>query len=178
MKKILFAFMAFATLFAVSCNKEDEKTEGNTNGNTAANASIEGRWDAPRSTESPDDIAFVAIFAGENLDLYVIPWGEHMRGTFTLTDGLIDYNITEAYNASSVPVHYDEDGIMTQNAWEAGNLDATTLELSAGYNWYTMRGVELNRVKGNFGQFEFTINGNTATSTMGGIHDLVFHKVQ
>lgn len=170
MKKILFAFMAFATLFAVSCDKEEENTE--------ENASIEGRWEAPRHADNPDDIAFVAIFAGENLDLYVISWGQHMRGTYTLTNGTVNFNITEAYLASSVPVSYDNDGIMTSHAWEIGNLDATTLELSEGYDWYYMRGTEWRSAIANFSQFEFNINGNTATSSMVGIPDLVFHKVQ
>ncbi|MBP5535280.1 MAG: hypothetical protein J6X62_00655 [Bacteroidales bacterium] len=169
--KLLFAAMIMAgTIAFVACDKEEE--------NTVENASIEGRWEAPRTADTPDDIAFVAIFAGENLDLYVISWGQHMRGTYTLTNGTVDFNITEAYLASSVPVSYDDDGILTSHAWEIGNLNATTLELSEGYDWYYMRGVEWDIAQRNFSQFEFKINGNTATSSMVGIPDLVFHKVQ
>lgn len=163
--KFIVALCAIG-LFFVSCNKDEDK----------GNASIDGRWEALRFADNPNDIAFVAIFAGENLDLYVIPWGEHIKGTYTLTDGVINYNITEAYNASSVPVTYDDDGNMTNYSWTIGNLDASTLELSEGYNWYTMRGAEFARAKEDFGQFEFKINGNTATSSLVGIPDLVFHK--
>jgi hypothetical protein len=166
--KFIVALCAIGLCFA-SCNKDDEKTE--------ENASIEGRWEAPRHADNPNDIAFVAIFAGENLDLYVISWGQHMRGTYTLTNGTVNFNITEGYLASSVPVTYDDEGIITNYAWEIGNLDATTLELSEGYNWYYMRGEEWESAKRNFSQFEFKISGNTATSSLVGIPDLVFHKI-
>ena len=157
-----------ACLFS-SCKKDEEKTEGN--------ASIEGRWDALRFADNPDDIAFVAIFAGENLDLYVIPWGQHMKGTYTLTNGTLIYNITEAYQAYT-DVTYDDDGNMTSWSWWAGNLDATTLELSEGFDWYAMGSEAFEQAKEDFGQFEFKISGNTATSTLVGIPDLVFRKVR
>ena len=164
--KFIVALCAIGLCFA-SCNKDEDK----------GNASIEGRWEALRFADNPDDIAFVAIFVGENLDLYVIPWGQHMVGTFTLTNGVINYNITGAYQASSVPVAYDDDGTMNTYSWFIGNLDATTLELTEGYNWYAIRGVEFERVQDDFGQFEFKISGNTATSSLVGIPNLVFHKI-
>jgi hypothetical protein len=164
--KFIVALCAIGLCFA-SCNKDEDK----------GNASIEGRWEALRFADNPDDIAFVAIFVGETLALYVIPWGQHMVGTFTLTNGVINYNITGAYQASSVPVAYDDDGTMNTYSWYIGNLDATTLELTEGYNWYAIRGVEFERVQDDFGQFEFKISGNTATSSLVGIPDLVFHKI-
>lgn len=170
MKKLFIALMAVAALFAVSCNKE----EGNTDNN---NTSIEGRWDAPRFADNPDDIAFVAIFAGQNLDLYVIPWGQHLKGTYMLTDGRITYNISEAYQAYT-DVTYDENGNMTSWSWNIGNLDAATLTLAEGYDWYAMAEEELDRAREDFGEFEFKINGTTATSSLVGIPDLTFHKVR
>lgn len=170
MKKLRFiAILCAVALFAVSCNKEEEKTENNT--------SIEGRWDAPRFADTPEDIAFVAIFAGAKLDLYVIAWGQHMVGTYTLTDGMIKYDISEAYQAFT-DVTYDDNGNMTSWSWNAGNLDATTLTLSDGYQWYAMSEEALNQAKEDFGEMEFKVNGNTATSSLVGIPDITFHKVQ
>ena len=172
MKKLrIIAIICAVALFSAACDKE-EGTE-----NTGNNTSLEGRWDAPRFADDPEDIAFVAIFASENLDLYVIPWGHHMVGTYTLTNGTIKYDITEAYQAFT-DVTYDDDSNMVSWSWFAGNLDASTLTLSEGYDWYAMREEELNQAKENFGEIEFKVNGNTATSTLVGITDLVFHKVQ
>ena len=185
MKKFFIAIMAIATLSIVSCNKEEEKTADNTSiekqdsiptGNQDS-TSIEGRWDAPRFADNPNDIAFVAIFAGENLDLYIIAWGQHYVGTYTLTDGTVNYNITEAYQAYT-DVAYNGEGEMTSWSWSAGNLDATTLTLSEGYNWYTMKEEDLNSYKENLGEFGFNINGATASSSLFGIPDMIFPNVQ
>ena len=178
MKKFFIALMAVATLFAVSCDKENENNGNNGNsGNNGNDTSIDGRWDAPRFADNPEDIAFVAIFAGDNLDLYVIPWGQHVVGKYTMTDGVINYNITAGYNAYT-DVQYDDDNNMIGWAWNAGNLDAATLTLTEGYDWYMMDEESLNSAKQSFGTFEFKVNGTTATSTLVGIPDLVFHKVQ
>lgn len=169
MKKILFALVAATALMAVSCSKDDEKTD-------SAATSLVGRWEAHRFQENPEDIAFVAIFGEQDLDLYVIPWGQHIKGTYTWSDNVVKYNITEAYQAYT-DVTFDGDGNMTSWAWEAGNLDAATLTLTTGYAWYPMTGEDLLRAKEEFGEFEMTVNGNTASSTLVGIPDLTFNKV-
>lgn len=181
MKKFFIAIMAFATLFSVSCNKEEGNNSNNSNngnnGNNGNATSVEGRWEAPRYADTPDDIAFVAIFAGGNLDLYVIAWGQHMVGTYTLADGTVNYDISAAYHAYT-DVTYDADSNMVSWSWNAGNLNASTLTLTEGYDWYAMNEEDLNRAKEDFGTFEFNVNGTTATSSLVGIPDLVFHKVQ
>lgn len=169
MKKTLFALVAFAALMAVSCSKDKETT-------TSTEASLIGRWEAPRFSDTPEDIAFVAIFGEQDLDLYVIAWGQHMKGTYTWSDNVVKYNITEAYQAYS-DVTFDEDGNMTSWSWMAGNLDATTLTLSGGYAWYPMTEEELSRAKEEFGEFEMKVNGNTATCSLVGIDNLTFNKV-
>ena len=166
MKKTLFALMAIATLMAVSCDKET----------TTPETSIIGRWEAPRFSDRPEDIAFVAVFGEQDLDLYVIPWGQHIKGTYTWSNNVVKYNITEAYNAFT-GVTFDDEGNMTSWSWEAGNLDAATLTLSAGYDWYPMTEEDLTRTKEDFGEFEFNINGNTATCSLVGIENLTFNKV-
>jgi hypothetical protein len=98
MKKILFALMAVVALVTVSCSKTEEET---------TETSLKGRWEAPRFPDTPEDIAFVALFGEANLDLYVISWGQHLRGTYTCTNNVVKYNITEAYKALT-DVEYDE----------------------------------------------------------------------
>ena len=163
MKKLLFALVAVCTLMTVSCTKDDE-------------TSLKGRWEAPRFSDIPDDIAFVAIFGEKDLDLYVISWGQHLKGTYTWTNNTVKYNISEAYNAFT-GVTYDNAGNMTSWSWEMGNLDAATLTLTEGYSWYPMSEEEMNRAKEDFGEFEFKVDGNTATSTLVGIENLTFNKV-
>ena len=174
MKKFLFALVAIATILTVSCGKDD-KTDTDTT--TSAATSLKGRWDAPRFSDAPEDIAFVAIFGEQDLDLYVIAWGQHMKGTYTWSNNVVKFNITEAYNAFT-DVTFDGEGHMTSWSWNAGNLDATTLTLAEGYDWYAMNENDFNSAQQNFGEFEFNVNGATATSTLVGIPNLTFHKVQ
>lgn len=163
MKKLFVALMAVAALMAVSCTKENE-------------ASIKGRWEALRFSDVPDDVAFVAIFGDKDLDLYVIPWGQHMKGTYTWANDVVKFNITDAYQAFT-GVTYDENGKMISWSWEAGNLDASTLTLTSGYAWYPMADEDRERAQDEFGQFEFKVNGTTATSSLVGIEGLTFKKV-
>lgn len=163
MKKLFFAFMAFATLLSVSCTKDDETT-------------LKGRWEAPRMADMPDDIAFVALFGEQDLDLYIIAWGQHLKGTYTWNNDVVTYHITEASQAYT-NVSYDEEGNMTTWEWMAGNLDASTLTLASGYNWYPMTDEELARAREDFGSFTFKVDGTTATSTLVGIENLTFNKV-
>lgn len=167
MKKIFFALMAVVALVTVSCSKTEEET---------TETSLKGRWEAPRFPDTPEDIAFVALFGEANLDLYVVSWGQHLRGTYTWADNVVKYNITEAYKALT-DVEYDEEGNMTSWSWNMGNLDATTLDLTSGYEWYPMTAEELNRAKEDFGEFEFNVSGNTATSSLVGIDNVTFNKV-
>ena len=167
MKKIFFALMAVVALVTVSCSKTEEET---------TETSLKGRWEAPRFPDTPEDIAFVALFGEANLDLYVVSWGQHLRGTYTWANNVVKYNITEAYKALT-DVEYDEEGNMTSWSWNIGNLDATTLDLTSGYEWYPMTAEELNRAKEDFGEFEFNVSGNTATSSLVGIDNVTFNKV-
>lgn len=174
MKKILFALVAAMALLAVSCSKDE--TTATATSNSSTETSLKGRWDAPRYQETPEDIAFVAIFGEQELDLYVIAWGQHLKGTYTWANNTVKYNITEASKAYT-DVTYDGEGNMTDWSWSAGNLDATTLTLSSGYEWYPMTEENLAQARTDFGEFPFTVNGNTATSSMVGIDNLTFNKV-
>ena len=162
MKKLFLALVAVAALLVVSCTK-DETT-------------LTGRWEAPRMADTPDDIAFVALFGEQNLDLYIIAWGQHLKGTYTWNNDVVTYHITEASQAYT-NVAYDEEGNMTNWEWMAGNLDASTLTLASGYSWYPMTDAELARAREDFGSFTFKVDGTTATSTLVGIENVTFNKV-
>ena len=170
MKKLLFAIVAITSLMAMSCQKDEDTT------NKDSETSIKGRWEAPRFAETPEDIAFVAIFGEKDLDMYIIAWGQHLKGTYTWTDNKVKFNIVEAKQAYT-DVTYDDEGNMNGWSWEAGNLDASTLELTSGYEWYSMTEEDQARAKEDFGEFDFKVNGTKATSTLVGIENITFNKV-
>jgi len=142
-----------------------------------SDGSLDGRWDAPRNKDNPSDIAFVALFEGNKLDLYIIAWGQHYVGTYSYASGVIKYNISKAYQAYT-GVTFDGEGHMTSYSWMAGDLDATTLALSDGYQWYDMDAESLASNKEVLQEFSFQLQaGNaSATSSLFGIEDLVFTK--
>ena len=146
-------------------------------GLTLSDGSLDGRWEAPRFNDNPSDIAFVALFDGNKLDMYIIAWGQHYVGTYSYASGVIKYNISKAYQAYT-GVTFDGEGHMTSWSWMAGNLDATTLALSEGYQWYDMDAESLATYSENLKEFSFQLQeGNTsATSSLFGIPDLVFKK--
>lgn len=128
---------------------------------------LDGRWEGLRD----NDVAFVALFEGSNLDLYIIAWGQHYVGTYQYADGAIVYTISEAYQAYT-------DVTATSHSWEAGNLDASTLTLSDGYDWYQMDPDTLANYKEDLQEFSFLLQdgNNSATSALFGL-DIVFTKV-
>ena len=138
---------------------------------------LDGRWEALRYKDQPGDIAFVALFAGEYLDLYIIAWGQHYLGTYSFIEDVIYYDITSAHQAYT-DVTYDDEGQMATYSWEAGNLDASTLELAEGYEWYPMNAEDFEGYKEELAQFGFAKqDAHTAVSSLFGIQDLVFNKV-
>ena len=132
---------------------------------------LDGRWEALRDNDDPTSVAMVALFAGNNLDLYIIAWGQHYVGTYQYADGAITYTISEAYQAYT-------DVTATSHSWEAGNLDASTLALSDGYDWYEMDPDTLANYKEDLQEFSFLLQdgNNSATSALFGL-DIVFTKV-
>lgn len=140
--------------------------------------SLDGRWEAQRYNDSANsDVAFVALFDGEYLDLYIIAWGQHYMGTYSYADGIMTYDITSAHQAYT-DVSYDDEGNMISYNWEAGNLDPTTLQLTNGYEWYHMNEEDLSGYREELAQFSFIRqDNNTATTSLFGIEDMVFRRV-
>ena len=139
--------------------------------------SLDGRWDALRHENEPGSTAFVALFDGEHLDLYIIAWGQHYMGRYSYADGVITYDVASAHQAYT-DVTYDNEGNMISHSWQAGNLDPTTLQLADGYQWYPMNEEDLNSYGEELAQFSFIRQDNsTATTSLFGIENLVFRKV-
>ena len=169
MKKFFAIALTVLSLAAfASCNGEDKEE----------NASLEGRWNAGRYSDTPDDYAFCLIISGNKMDAYIVAWGEHFEGTYTYSDNEINYNITKASKAWT-GVSYDENGNMVSWAWETGNMDQETFELSEGYGWYPMSEEDLADRKEMLSKFKFQIKGDTAASSdLFGIEGLTFHKAE
>ena len=114
-----------------------------------------GRWDAPDSGYAPEeytsdvDYNCCMVIDGNKVDLYVIMWGLHIQGTFTLSDGKMhietdDDHIWKAY--------YIGDGDSPSFGWYAGeppydvdtwdssygSMNAETFQVQAPYHWYTI----------------------------------------
>jgi hypothetical protein len=135
---------------------------------TKDGGNLDGRWIGLRAEDTPDDVAFTLDFSGNKLDMYVIAWGQRYSGTYTLSDGVVKFNINKVYQAFSGVVIDENTGEFTRYSWTAGDMDGKTLELVAGYEWYEMNGGgDWDRTdKEMFSTFEFKVNGNKAKSNL------------
>lgn len=149
---------------------------GTNNGATILNL-LDGRWNATREGY-PDDYLFSFIFSGNQLDVYIIAWGQHYVGTFSYSGGVISYNIQTVYQAYT-DVTYDENHQMITYSWMAGDMDQETFSLYPGYGWYNMNGQEMyEENKNELSVIQFQLTGdNTATSSVFW-RDCTFYRVQ
>lgn len=125
MRKIMIAVMAAVAMMFVSCNKA--QTGGD------SDVKLEGRWNAyVQGTPTTVDEARVSfIFSGtNNVDIYIIAWGHHLKGTYEIKDGLMHFNLSRDKAQYAKTTEYFE--------WSAGNMDPETFELSEGYSWLDM----------------------------------------
>jgi len=128
----------------VSCDKE-------------ADGNLDGRWDASRSEEMPDDMIYTFVFKGNTLDLYVHSYGWHCTGTYTYANDVIKYNVTDIQQSLS-GVAFDDEGTLISYHGGMGSLNSSTLKPSEGYEWYPLN---LNRqdlfdeYKDNYKEFSF-----------------------
>ena len=121
MKKFLILALS-AVIALASCTKE---------------ANLEGKWNAPRHNDNPDDIALSLIFKGNKLDLYICSYGWHFEGTYSYADGVVKYDITKGY-AALTDVEKDEHGKIIASAGGIDSIDHKTLEPYPSYAWYNM----------------------------------------
>lgn len=164
-----FLILALSALMAfVACDEanKDQTPEG-------GEQSVEGRWNVLRFAEDPDFYGFVLIFKESSLDLYIIPYGHHLQGSYTYSNGVVSYNITAGYQAFT-DVTFDGEGNMTSYLWESGNLDQNTLTLAEGFDWYPMSEETLEMYKEECASISFSFNaaGGVTLSGVLGLEDL------
>ena len=108
----------------------------------------DGRWNG-YVDEDDSDCGTVFIFNGNEVDIYIIAWGEHIKGSFSHEGGIISFRLTDGYNARM--------GDADNWSWEAGNLDPETLKLTDGYNWWQMDNDKLSERKEELASFTFAL---------------------
>ena len=108
----------------------------------------DGRWDG-YMVGGFNDKGMVFFFNGNDVEMYIIAWGEQFKGSFSLEGGVIRFDIREAYKA----------GIREEESWSwmAGNLNPETLELTPGYEWEQMDGETLSDRQEELGEFTFAL---------------------
>lgn len=167
MKKFLMIALSVVVALA-SCNKDD--------------GTLDGRWDAPRSEEMPDDLIYTFVFSGNTLDLYVHSYGWHCTGTYTYENNLIKYSINDIQQ-SLTDVDFDNDGHLISWAGGMGSMNSSTLQPSEGYQWYALglnRSDLLEEYKDNYSQFSFKKTSSTTADCgiMGPADSFKFTKVK
>lgn len=133
MRKLLFFAIAAAMLGMTftSCDKDKENED---------EFSLNGRWDGvPEGVEvGKGEQRFTLIFDGNKVDVYIVAWGDHLKGTYTYENDKLNFSFKneDAWDALII-----EDGY---RGWSMsdGALDPETFELKyteeLPYRWYQM----------------------------------------
>ena len=136
MKRFLFFVIAKAMLGLTftSCDKEKEDDSKKT-------VSLNGRWDGvPEGVEvGKGEQRITLIFDGDKVEVYIVAWGDHLKGTYTYADDKLNFSfkIEDAWDALIVEDDYW--------GWSMsdGALDPETFELTyteeLPYRWYQMK---------------------------------------
>lgn len=170
MKKILFYAIATAMLGLSFTSCDEEEIEDN----SKAKVSLDGRWDGTRKGGGHEFQDMTLIFNGNEVDVYIIAWGDHLKGTFTYQNDSLSFSFENknAYDALIIDGDY--------KGWFVGDgaLDPETLELTYTeeypYRWYVMEPEQFEMDVDFLSSFEFKlIDGKTAR---GGQMDLEFIK--
>ncbi|MBR4809879.1 MAG: BACON domain-containing protein [Bacteroidales bacterium] len=119
-------------------------------GATVASGTLtDGRWDAPHDGVKPAeytdqvDYNMCLLVEGNTVDLYVPIWGEHIQGTFTLSDGKMSITTDDDHIWKALEIE-----VTDQDHWSFGwnasnedgeyNMNPETFELRGEYKWYTI----------------------------------------
>lgn len=107
-----------------------------------------GRWNGLMG-EDASDYGIVYFFYENEVEFYIIAWGEQLKGSYTHEGGVINFSLREGYNART--------GDAESWSWEAGNLDPETLRLTEGYEWRQMDIEVLSERKQELEKFTFAL---------------------
>jgi len=154
MKRILFIAIATAMLGMTftSCDKEKENED-----DSKKTFSLDGRWDyVPEGTPvGIGEQRITLIFNGSNVDVYIVAWGDHLKGTFTYENNILNFSFRNEDALDALIVHDSYRG------WNAGDdaLDPETFELTytdaKPYRWYQMSEGQFNTDVDWLKNFEF-----------------------
>ncbi len=117
----------------------------------------DGRWDAPhgggyKPAAYTKDASYgiCMLVKGNKVDLYVIAWGLHIQGTFTITDGKMHIETDNDHIWEGLYIDHNT-GSFGWNAWGApdesfeetwdksyGTMNAETFELQSPYTYYSI----------------------------------------
>lgn len=114
----------------------------------------DGRWDAPHNGNKPAaytpdvDYRICMVVSGSDIDLYVLAWGYHIQGKFTLENGNLHIETDDDHIWSG---HYVEANSISWSAWgpptdefedgwdySYGSLNPETFALQSPYQWYSV----------------------------------------
>ena len=130
----------------------------------------DGRYDAPHKGyvihEDNYDRTYSFIVKGNNLDLYVNAWGSHLKGTYTIENGVLKFNITDEW--------YGED--RENGGWFAGDADLDFENfgfLNEDYRW-----VKGFKYAGDFSSFPLCVSddGKDLYMSAVGLTRWAFHR--
>ncbi len=151
MKKILL-LLGLVLAFA-SCEKKETST------------SLEGRWNVYKTDKA---YSFSLIFKGNQLDVYIIAWGEHVVGTYTYADDVVKYKISKVYKAweTNGNIERDKNGDTITGAWDAyQGMNQETFELNPIYSWYPLSKDSSHYPGDMLEEFEFKLTSDTTAET-------------
>jgi hypothetical protein len=176
MKRFLFFAIATAMLGMTftSCDKENEDENDST-----VKASLEGRWDGAPAGFPYEHQNMTLIFKGNDVDVYIIPWGDHLKGTYKYENDSLYFSF-DMKNAFDARMYTGEDAW----SWNFGDgaLNSETLELSyteaMPYQWYPMDESDFEMDIEFLRSFSFKLTDEkTAIGGAAGSHmELEFHK--
>lgn len=164
MKRFLFFAIATAMLGMTftSCDNEKENAKEDDSNKTS---SLDGRWDyLPVEAEVGEgEQRLTLFFDGSNVDVYIVAWGDHLKGTYTYENNKLNFSFKNENAWDALIVNGDSWG------WSAsdGALDPETFDLryteALPYLWYQMRPEEFSSDMRFLSNFEFRlINDNKA----------------
>ena len=156
MKKFLFFAIATAMLGMTYTSCDNEKENGKDDGSTKT-FSFDGRWDyLPKDAQvGIGEQRITLFFDGNNVDVYIVAWGDHLKGTFTYENDKLNFSFNREDARDALIVKGDSRGwFMSDEA-----LDPETFELkyteSLPYRWYQMQQEEFNADMDLLKNFEF-----------------------
>ena len=168
MKKFLFYALVTAVmgLSFTSCDKEEDDSN--------AKVSLDGRWDGTRKGGGHGFQDMTLIFNGNEVDVYIIAWGDHLKGTYTYQNDSLYFSFKNenAYDALIVEEGY-KGWFMGDGAFDPETLELTYTE-EYPYRWYVMDPEDFEMDVDFLSSFEFKlIDEKTA---VGGQMELEFTK--